>query len=164
MRNLLQVGFLSCTFLTRTCRFTAALLDNITIEEKDWWIKNPTLDDEVGDATSRTAVASSEHEKSSVEKDSGDGTKDAAGETTFHNRGFEIWEQCRGAWRNGSNECDGEEMSLRSAASPHKPMSKKQREKILLNVTRQREFKLPRKIRLDELINVYTEVWCHDSE
>jgi len=143
-----------------------ALIDNIPIEEKDWWTRNSNFKaDEKVDSSSATAD-SGELEKSNADKGSDAGTKDvaAADETTFHNRGLEIWEQCRDAWRSGSKESDGEEVSSRSTTSPPKPMSKKQREKVMSNVTKHREFKLPRRIRLDEMINIYTEIWCLESE
>ena len=154
----------SCRIITSYV--TAAIVENVPIEEKDWWIINSSnlqLDEEKIDSEA-AAAASSESEKMTADNGSDAGTKNTDDEITFHNRGYEIWEHCRDAWRSGSKEFDVEDVSSRGTASPRKPMNKKQRERIMLNVTKQREFKLPRKIRLDEMINIYTEVWAVESE
>ena len=85
------------------------------------------------------------------------------GETQFHNRGYEVWEQCRDAWRNSViSEDEGIEVAA-VVRSPRKQLSNSQRRYVVAGLTRQREFQLPRRIPLSDLIGLYQDIWHQDS-
>ena len=129
------------------------MLDHTPIQEKDWWTTNLTAQENDDDKEVPTnSNTSNINEKGESPKGA---TQDSV-EMHFHNRGFEVWEHCRSEWRNYRDEGS----TLRK---PTKPLSSLQRRAVLSGLSRQREDSLPRRIRLEELVDVYQDIWHQDN-
>ena len=137
---------------------TASVLSCVPIEEKDWWVTNTEQLNEEEDST----LDAPDDELQKLSADENNTTQDS-GETQFHNRGYEVWEQCREAWRNGSSTTEQAESTTTPRKSPTRPLSGMQRRSVLMGLSRHREYNLPRRIRLEEVIGVYQEIW-HESD
>jgi len=78
------------------------------------------------------------------------------GETAkeFRNVGAETWTEVRKAWRQPSSN---------PGRLPPYP-SKSLRREIRKGITAERQFELRRNVALEDMIEIYTEVWNEDSD
>ena len=125
-------------------RPSVAILSSTPIEEKDWWTNTSVSVDESSSTTD-----------SPVEKDA---SMDST-ESQFHNRGYEVWEQCRTAWRGDRDEsAEQQQVSTPTRRSP-KALTTYQKRQVTANLARQREYNLPRRLRLDQVVGIYQDIW-----
>jgi hypothetical protein len=172
---------------------TAIVLSRSTIEEKDWWTSSTgtaagtTNDIGISMSTSSSGDDEEQGQEEDDQQMSPQQSKDTSIDTTtvgplFHNRGYEVWEQCRAAWigdRNDMNETShvggtttNTTTQQKKTSSPpstpnkrrnHRPLSNYQRRQVMANLTRQREYALPRKLRLDQVIGIYQSIWNQEE-
>ena len=127
------------------------MLDHTPIQEKDWWTTNLTCAESSVDQETTTTTDNNNNNNNQG------ATQDSV-EMHFHNRGQQVWEHCRNEWRSYSPPLAS------PPRKPTKPLSGMQRRAVLSGLSRQREYALPRRIRLEELVGVYQEVWHQDSD
>mmetsp|Transcript_475 Transcript_475/g.655 ORF Transcript_475/g.655 Transcript_475/m.655 type:complete len:178 (+) Transcript_475:49-582(+) len=110
-------------------------------QDDDWW----------SDASSTSSFV--EDTKKAREHEEINSSKRA-----FRNRGLETWRKTREAW----NEASANGVSP-SPKAKCKTLSRFRRRDLVRNLLAQRQFVLPQRMNLKELIGVYMEVWNGDS-
>lgn len=125
----------------------AAVLASHPIEEKDWWVGK-----EEGDAASSPPPLY--HTRTETAGDPG-----TTEETHFHNRGYEVWERCRQAWRHTAASSD----RITTSSSGRSPLRSPLRRRMMSSLVQKKQYALPRNLGLGEMVEVYQEIWHGDS-
>jgi hypothetical protein len=138
----------ACTSLASLSRlFVAAVLASHPIEEKDWWVAK----EEEDAAASPPPLYHTRTETAEA------GTTE---ETHFHNRGYEVWEGCRQAWRHtAASDRD----RITTSSSGRSPLRSPLRRRMMSSLVQKKQYALPRNLGLGEMVEVYQEIWHGDS-
>jgi hypothetical protein len=131
----------------------ASVVASHPIEEKDWWVAK---EEELDLASSQPPLCSSStrHEQ----------TTDPSQEILFHNRGYEVWEHCRQAWRRRHHASSSEQPAVTSSSSSGRsPLRSPLRRKLMSGLVQKKQYTLPRNLGLGEMVQVYQEIWHGDS-
>jgi hypothetical protein len=155
-----------------------AVLSSVPIEEKDWWTcttdtSNSATTSFSGDEDDNNNTHTNNNDSPCSKDISIDSTNSAESSSSssvqFHNRGYEVWEQCRAVWIGERNiETCTEKKANTPPSSPNNrrnrlPLTNYQRRQVMANLARQREYTLPKKLRLDHVIGVYQDIWNQES-
>jgi hypothetical protein len=148
----LRVSFFAILlFLTRRIIvfFNDLIIENILADgpprEEDWWESDSSDDDD-----------GSEHSVSLEGCETEEGGKKqlhAGREKHFRNCGLETWRRVQQAWR----ERDPRAVKISRSTSP------KVKRDLVKALSGVRQFELPRRLPLKDLIGAYTEVWNGDA-
>jgi hypothetical protein len=110
----------------------------------EWWEEVTHPSEEVDNEESESQTSSEQPIKSSKSKESE--------ARRFQNRGYDAWEKARTEWREET-----------ATSFPSKPPPVKRTQVIRGITSGKRQYELPGRMTLTDVVNVYTDIWAAEK-